>query len=310
MSEDVVKTLHPEVNWDLRHGEHLGVGQTGVYTYSRAMLAERMWRPFLRDRVLESTRSTYYLEACERDVTALMPANEQEGIDARATLTTMMAVARVLEARRAVLRRAGYSMRVVTACLDGSRWVSEEGERHVAAGLWFGCHPEGQPMAIAEYPPADGFRLHSRADIYEGELGAIDRFFYLAVRFAEAHSAACQQLLDESTGTAPSPPSSVEGLVVTDPYERLAFACTSDCEGPCYEQKHVFRSGDVRSLGAVRCLDLHESIARNLSRAHQDLSKVLESVPEAAPLLGKVVEIQGLVDNFNGRTGTSNKLKT
>ena len=50
--------------------------------------------------------------------------------------------------------------------------------------------------------------------------------------------------------------------------------------------------------------------ARDLNAAHQNLSKVLESVPEAAPLLGKVVEIQeGLVDNFNGRTGTSNKPK-
>jgi len=52
-----------------------------------------------------------------------------------------------------------------------------------------------------------------------------------------------------------------------------------------------------------------ERAARDLDKAHQHLSKVLELVPEAAPLLGKVVEIQGLVDNFNGRTGTKQQTK-
>ena len=270
MSEDRVRELHPEINWDHQQGDHLGAGQVNSYVYSAAVLAERMWRPFLRDRVLEEQRRPYFFEACEQDVPCLMPADERAGIDVGATLRTMMAIARVLEALRGTLAAQGLSLRVLVVCMDGSRWVGGTGERHIASGLWFGHSPPGQPGLITEYPPADGFRLHSRADIYEGELAAICRFFQLSRATCEALAVACQQLLDEaaSPSSAAGLPSSVEGYAV-DPNERRAFVGTTDCESPFLDQKRVFRSGDIRSLGGVRCLDMHETIIRERMRIHE-----------------------------------------
>ena len=225
----------PEVDWAHAHERPPGcflVGQTGAFDIPAAAMARPELRPFFRHADLESRLTRFEGAAEEGTLFARMPRSEIKLINNKATLDTILQVARLSLALRA--RDAGenahYPLHVMVGCGDASRKELPLGDSNIGAGVWWGEQPTDSllPVCVASGVTGD-------AEVADGELIAA----WLNSKKAEA---------------------------IHDMGYRVIAIYTGDCKAPLEDQARIFEAGSMRNTWPVNMAIIHEDLARTRAK--------------------------------------------